>query len=397
MTNRYRREGAVPSRTRRKGVRPPTLSGARCPPERAAATRPCPSRQLWREEKYGLVKADLDVGALFEMDGSDEANLAFVEGKNHGRGADTFAEEAHALEKIAVRDAGAGEDDFFAGSEVVGIVDALGVIHAHFFQALLVFGLADDEACEDLAVKTAQSGGGEHTFGSAASAHNHVNAGANDGSGDAGGEVAVADQADARAGFPDVVDELLVARAVENDDDEVFDVAVEALGNGLQVVRNGGVEFNSAFARWPDDDFFHVKIGRMEKAAFFAGSKDGNGVRRPSGAEVGALKGVHGGFGAWTNSHGSAVVEADFFADVKHGSFVALAFTDDDGAIHLDLVHGGAHGFDGHFIGLVAVAKTHGASRGDGGILDHAQKIKAELFFHTGHPPRWLILGQCRS
>jgi hypothetical protein len=33
--------------------------------------------------KCGLIEADADVGALIEVDGVDEADLAFVEGENH--------------------------------------------------------------------------------------------------------------------------------------------------------------------------------------------------------------------------------------------------------------------------------------------------------------------------
>src|SRR6516165_8883710 len=157
-----------------------------------------------------------------------------------------------------------GEDNCFAGSEVFGVVDAFGIVDAHFFEALLVFRLADDEAGKNLAVEAAEGSGGEDTFGSPARAHDHVNAGTDDGGGDSGGEVAVADQANTRAGFADVVDELFVARAVEDDDDKVLDIAVEPLGDRAQVVRDGSVEFDGAFASWPDDDFFHINIGSVE-------------------------------------------------------------------------------------------------------------------------------------
>jgi len=50
------------------------------------------------------------------MHGFDETYLAFIEGENHGGSAHAFTEEAHALEQIAVGDAGAGEDDLFAGA-----------------------------------------------------------------------------------------------------------------------------------------------------------------------------------------------------------------------------------------------------------------------------------------
>jgi hypothetical protein len=74
--------------------------------------------------------------------------------------------------------------------------------------------------------------------------------------------------------------------------------------------------------------------------------------------------------------------EADFLSDIQHGSFVALAFADDDGAVHLYGVHGFAHGFDRYFIGFVAIAETHGARGGDGGRFYDAKKFETELRFH---------------
>ena len=66
------------------------------------------------------------------------------------------------------------------------------------------------------------------------------------GRGDAGGEVAVADQPDARARLADLGDQALVARPVEHDDHEVVDLAVERLGDGLQVLLHGGVDVDLA-------------------------------------------------------------------------------------------------------------------------------------------------------
>ncbi len=54
------------------------------------------------------------------MNGVDEADLALVESKNHGGGADTFAEEAHALQKLPSVTPVRGENHFRAGSEIFG-------------------------------------------------------------------------------------------------------------------------------------------------------------------------------------------------------------------------------------------------------------------------------------
>ena len=52
------------------------------------------------------------------MDGIDEAYLALFQIHDQRMGADAVAEEAHAAQKVAVRYAGAGEDDLAAGGEV---------------------------------------------------------------------------------------------------------------------------------------------------------------------------------------------------------------------------------------------------------------------------------------
>jgi len=213
-----------------------------------------------------------------------------------------------------------------------------------------------------------------------------MNAGAHDSSGDAGGKITIADEANTSASFANVFDEFFVARAIENDDDEVFDVAVETFGDGFEIVGNRGVKIDSAFAGRADDDFFHVQIRSVKKAAAFAGGENGNGIWRAGGAEIGAFERVdsdiHGGkIRVW-----SVGGEADFFADVKHRRFVALAFTDDDDAVHLERVHGLAHGFDGDFVGFVAITEAHGAGGGDGGVFYDAQKFETQLRFHENLP-----------
>src|SRR5882672_3002274 len=163
-----------------------------------------------------------------------------------------------------------------------------------------------------------------------------MNAGADDGCGNSGGEVAVADKADARSGFANVFDDFFVAGAVENDDDEVFDVAIEALGDGFEIVGDRSVEIHGAFAARADDDFFHVEIGGVKEAAAFAGGKNGDGVCGPGGAEIRAFKRVYGDVYGWKICVGGVRGETDFFADVEHGRFIAFAFADDDGAVHLE-------------------------------------------------------------
>ena len=91
------------------------------------------------------------------------------------------------------------------------------------------------QAAQNLAVQAAQRRRGEHAFRRAARSHHRVYAGAGDRRGDAGREIAVADQADARARLADVGDQLLVPRAVEHHDDQIVHAALQAAGDGLEV------------------------------------------------------------------------------------------------------------------------------------------------------------------
>ncbi len=99
---------------------------------------------------------------------------------------------------------------------------------------------------------------GEHAFGSATSAHHHVDAGADNGGGNAGGQVAVTNQTNSGAHPANLFDHFFVARAVEDHDDEIFHAAIETLGDGLEVVGDRSIEVNGALAGGADNHFFHV-------------------------------------------------------------------------------------------------------------------------------------------
>src|SRR6202007_3416275 len=98
-----------------------------------------------------------------------------------------------------------------------------------------------------------------------------------------------------------------------------------------------------AVAGGPHNKIRQVNVGCVEESAFFAGGENGDSVGGSRGAEIGALERVdsdiHFGEECFRRVRG----EADSFADVKHRSFVAFAFADDDGAVHLHRVHGFAH------------------------------------------------------
>src|SRR5690349_7462444 len=121
-----------------------------------------------------------------------------------------------------------------------------------------------------------------------------MNAGAHDSSGDAGGKIAVADEANTSARFANDFDEFFVARAIENDDDKVFHVAVKTFGDGFEIVGNRCIEIDSAFAGRADNDFFHVQIRSVKKAAALAGCENGDGIWRAGSAKIGAFERIDG-------------------------------------------------------------------------------------------------------
>src|SRR5437588_3938289 len=331
------------------------------------------------------------VGPALDVDGVNEAYVARL-GRHHERvRAAARAEEAHPAQERAVGDARRDEDDLPAGREVVRVIDLVWVADAHLLEARehlfggRDFGLVnaeafvvEDEAGLNLSVQTLHGRGCEDAFGRAADAHQRVYVRSGDRRRYSSREVAVADETDARARFAHVLYELPVARAVENDDGQVFDVAREAARDGLEVVFDRRVNINRAARRRPDDDLVHVDVGRVQKPAALGGGEHGDGVVRAQRAEVRAFQGVNGDVNVWEVVRRSVLVvaRADLLADEEHGGLVALALADDDATAHRHYVHLLAHRLDRHVVGVLAVALPHRPRSGDGRRLAHAQEVQ---------------------
>ena len=88
------------------------------------------------------------------------------------------------------------------------------------------------------------------------------------------------------------------------------------------------------------------------------------------GAQIGAFQRIHGDI----HGHCPAVAGgAHAFADVEHGSFIALALPNHDGALDGQRIQAAAHGFHCRLIAGGGVAHAHGAGRGDGGVFHDAE------------------------
>src|SRR2546428_11769748 len=195
------------------------------------------------------------------MDAVDEADLSGAQGHDHRRSSHAFAEEAHALHQSAFGDARGRENQLLAWSQVFGFVDFVLVLDAHPCDAFFQFRLVDDQPAEHVTIQAADGSSRDDAFRCSARAHNRMHAGTNDSSGDARRKIAIADQLDARARGANIGNQLLVTGTVEHNDDEIFDVALQPLGNVLQVVRHRRIHLYGTLTRWADDNLFHVAVG----------------------------------------------------------------------------------------------------------------------------------------
>ena len=103
-----------------------------------------------------------------------------------------------------------------------------------------------------------------------------------------------------------------------------------------------------------DRDLVHVDVGRVQEIALLGDGEHGERVGPGLGGDGRALERIERDVDFGT----AALGRSDLFADEQHRRFVALAFADDHGAVHRQLVQGGAHRLDRGGVGgfLVAAA-----------------------------------------
>ena len=136
----------------------------------------------------------------------------------------------HAVEERAVRHAGRGDEDVLARDEIVRVQDGRRV-EPGVEQRLALVVVARPEPSLDAAADALERRGRDDAFRRAADAVEHVDARARLRRGDRRRDVAVADQADARAGLAQLRDQLVVAVALEHDDVDLARRLAERLGD----------------------------------------------------------------------------------------------------------------------------------------------------------------------
>src|SRR5260370_11021603 len=103
------------------------------------------SIELVQHRNSASVEPHLDIRPLLQVHRIDEPYLPLIQRENHGAGAHTFPEKPHALQQVSVGHARARENHFLPGLQIFTIVNALGILYAHFCQPFRVLRLADHQ------------------------------------------------------------------------------------------------------------------------------------------------------------------------------------------------------------------------------------------------------------
>src|SRR5579884_3449901 len=194
-----------------------------------------------------------------EVDAVDEAHPVAA-GAHHERvRARRVGEVAHAAQQLAARDAGGGNDHLLR-REVVDGEDALDVLDAVGAGRLDLRPPRRPELRLELAAEAAEGGRGEHRLPGAADPDREVVVRAADRDGHRREDVAVLDQLDARPDATDLLDQVVVARAVEHDRGDVRRRPAVGVGDRADGVRDRGGQRDGAAGAWPDGQLAHVHV-----------------------------------------------------------------------------------------------------------------------------------------
>src|SRR3954466_5424156 len=180
-----------------------------------------------------------------EVDAVDEPHPVAARAHQQRMRSRAVGEEADAAQQVSVRDAGRS-DDHLARREILGPEDALVVEDPGLPQLVDLPAGGGPELRLQLAAQAGQRGGREYGLPGAADPDRQVVVRAADRRGDRRGHVAVLDELDAGAGGADLLDEVVVARPVEDQRRDVARGAAVGLGDGADVVAHRAAEVDLA-------------------------------------------------------------------------------------------------------------------------------------------------------
>ena len=187
-------------------------------------------------------------------------------------------------------------------------------------------------------------------------------------------DVAVRNEADARAGLADLLDLLLVARPVEHDHHHVADVARALLRDRLDDLAERAIQVEHVRERRRGGHLLHVDGGaRVEHRAALRQRDHRQRVREAHRGQLGALERIDGD----VDLRRRAV--ADLLAVVEHRRLVLLALADHHDAVHRDVVQREPHRVHGRLVRRVLLPLADPARGGQRAVLRHAHELHRDI------------------
>src|SRR5664279_5079912 len=256
---------------------------------------------------------------------------------------------ADALQQLAVGNAGGDEEHVVRTHEIIRGQHA-GQVVPGVEGALALLVVTGPQPALDDAAQALHRTGRDDAFRGATDAEQQVHAGTLAGRHDGARHVPVADEFDPGTGVAHLVDQVRVARPIEDDDGHILGAAPLGLCYGHDVLSDWGRNVDRLGGRGAGDELFHVEHrGRVVHRPAFADREDRDGVVHAFARQGGAVDRVDGHVAFRT------VSVADLLAVVEHRRFILLTFADDHDALHGHGADQPAHRVHRSLVGAVLV------------------------------------------
>src|SRR3954454_25055394 len=249
-----------------------------------------------RVSRRGLVARQTDFLAAFsreEVDAVHEAQPVAAGAHYERMRPRAVGLEPDSAQQVAVRDT-RRDHDHLAGGEVVQREDPLHVLHPGLLRRSDLGRRRRPQLRLEAAAEAAQGRGRQDRLARPAGPDREVGVRPAHGRRDRRGDVSVLDQLDPRAGVADLLDQIVVPGAVEDDRRDVVHHPAERLGDRADVVADGPAQVDRVSRARADRHLAHVHVRQRLEGARLA---DRDHRHRPVAAardDAAALQGVEG-------------------------------------------------------------------------------------------------------
>lgn len=193
----------------------------------------------------------------------DDADRAALRAHDHGLRRRSSREKVNASQVVPVGHAGGGERHV-ASRQFLDFELLIDIPDAHLLGPFDFALVPRFEPALEFPADAAKGRRGQNAFGRASDTEQQIDTGFRLGRRDRGRDIAVADQANARACLANFLYDLFVSRTGENDHRQIFDVAPSRFGEGMKILRRSLVQIDDVLAGGADGDLFHVGVRTMK-------------------------------------------------------------------------------------------------------------------------------------